>query len=316
VVVEGTIAITDHGWYEFLAAQPGLDEVNFWTPSAHWAFHAEPGSPFFFKLKASYRHAVCGFAHFASFSRLPDYLAWEWFGSKNGCPSLEAMRDRIHGIRDRIAYHSDRASNEIGCILLVQPSFFQPEDWVRGPSDWPPANLRHKKYALELGEGRRIWQECLGRTAETALDAEPIPLLVHEGAPRYGAPQIVQPRLGQGTFRVAVTEAYSRACAVTGEHSLPALEASHIKPFAQSGPHAVRNGILLRADLHRLFDQGYLTITRDHAVEVSQRLRLDYDNGRTYFPLHGRAITLPTSLLDSPATEFLQWHNDNVFRAA
>ena len=48
--MDGTVAITDHGWYEFLLAQGSLDEVNFWTPSAHWGFRGEVGSPFFFKL--------------------------------------------------------------------------------------------------------------------------------------------------------------------------------------------------------------------------------------------------------------------------
>ena len=59
----GTVAITDHGWYEFLAARPDIDEVNFWTPSAHHGFNGGPGAPFFFKLKAEFGHAVCGFAH-------------------------------------------------------------------------------------------------------------------------------------------------------------------------------------------------------------------------------------------------------------
>ena len=91
---------------------------------------------------------------------------------------------------------------------------------------------------------------------------------------------LVRPRLGQGTFRVAVTDAYSRACAVTGEHSLPVLEAAHIRPYALTGPHDINNGLLLRADLHRLFDLGYLTVTPDHALHVSERLKADYDNGR------------------------------------
>jgi putative restriction endonuclease len=68
--MNGTVAITDHGWYEFLLAQGILDEVNFWTPSAHWGFRGEVGAPFFFKLKARYDHAICGFAHFARYSRL------------------------------------------------------------------------------------------------------------------------------------------------------------------------------------------------------------------------------------------------------
>jgi putative restriction endonuclease len=51
-------------------------------------------------------------------------------------------------------------------------------------------------------------------------------------------------------------EAYERACALTGEHSLPALEAAHIIPFALCGPHDVQNGLLLRADLHGLLDRA------------------------------------------------------------
>ena len=114
--VDGTVAITDHGWYEFLLAQNGLDEVNFWTPSAHWGFRGEVGAPFFFKLKARYNHAICGFAYFARYARLPDWLAWETFGIKNGCQTLDAMRDRIGGIRARIDYRAASPSNEIGCI--------------------------------------------------------------------------------------------------------------------------------------------------------------------------------------------------------
>jgi hypothetical protein len=96
--MNGTVAITDHGWYRFLLAQDDLDEVNFWTPSAHWGFRGEVGAPFFFKLKARYDHAICGVAYFARYSRLPDWLAWETFGAKNGCPTLEFMRERIGGM--------------------------------------------------------------------------------------------------------------------------------------------------------------------------------------------------------------------------
>jgi len=133
--MNGTVAITDHGWYRFLLAQDGLDEVNFWTPSAHWGFRGEVGAPFFFKLKARYDHAICGFAYFARYSRLPDWLAWETFGAKNGCPTLESMSERIGGIRARIDYRAQSPSNEIGCILLAQPTFFQPDEWVTGPHD-------------------------------------------------------------------------------------------------------------------------------------------------------------------------------------
>jgi len=91
----------------------------------------------------------------------------------------------------------------------------------------------------------------------------------------YGSPYLVRPRLGQGAFRVLVIDAYQRRCAITGERTLPVLQAAHIKPHASSGPHEVRNGLLLRADLRILFDRGYVTVTPDLRVEVSRRIRED-----------------------------------------
>jgi putative restriction endonuclease len=136
-----------------------------------------------------------------------------------------------------------------------------------------------------------------------------------ERAARYGAPQIVLPRLGQGTFRVATLQAYGRACAVTHEHSLPVLEAAHILPHHVGGPNEVSNGILMRADLHRLFDRGYVTVTPDLVLRVSPRLRKDFDNGRSYYPLDEGRIRIPSSLVDQPSREHLEWHGQNVFLA-
>jgi putative restriction endonuclease len=72
--VIGTIAITDEGWYTFLEARPEVTELNFWTPSARRSFRAPQFSPFLFKLRAPH-NAICGFAYFAHFSKLPDWLA-------------------------------------------------------------------------------------------------------------------------------------------------------------------------------------------------------------------------------------------------
>jgi putative restriction endonuclease len=87
--------------------------------------------------------------------------------------------------------------------------------------------------------------------------------------------EVIRPRLGQGAFRVLVTDAYQRRCAVTGERTLPVLESAHIKPYARSGPHSNNNGLLLRSDLHKLFDLGYITVTGDMRIEVSKRIKLD-----------------------------------------
>ena len=113
----------------------------------------------------------------------------------------------------------------------------------------------------------------------------------------------MRPRLGQGAFRVAVTDAYGRSCAVTREHSLPVLEAAHIRPYALDGAHDVRNGLLLRSDLHRLFDIGYVTVTPELRLEVSPRLRRG---------LRERMVPSVVGLRPDPA--LLQWHAETVYR--
>src|SRR5207247_367969 len=241
-------------------------------------------------------------------SALPDFYAWECFGIANGAESLEALRQRIQRIRQNINYRGVAPITNIGCIAIVKVTFFRREEWVPQPLDWPGPNLRGKRYDIEIGEGARVWQECLARSAKPVTS-------VREERPRFGEPVLIRPRLGQGAFRVAVTDAYGRACAVTGEHSLPVLEAAHIKPYSQSGPHDVSNGLLLRVDLHRLFDQGYVTITPEYRLRVSDRLRADFENGRAYYPFNDQQlVSLPSAGDERPSGEFLRWHNENRFR--
>jgi putative restriction endonuclease len=120
----------------------------------------------------------------------------------------------------------------------------------------------------------------------------------------------VRQRLGQGAFRVLITDVYGRRCAVTGEKALPVLQAAHIRPVTSEGPHRVDNGILLRSDIHTLFDQGYVTVTPEHKFLVSRRLKEDFDNGEPYYPLSGQRTWLPGRYEDQPSREFLEWHGD------
>lgn len=308
--MEGWVAVTHSDWFDFLARQPRREEVNFWSPSDYYAFHGTPGAPFFFKLKTP-RNAIGGFGHVASYSRLPEWLAWECFGEGNGAATLDELKQRLGDLRRRNDLRGTGGPPQIGCIVLVQAVFFRRDEWIPQPKDWAPRNLRYTRYDLEQGEGARIWRECQERAA--ALTPLTIPMAA-ERPDRYGEPVLVRPRLGQGAFRVAVTDAYERACAVTREHSLPVLEAAHIVPYAQGGLHEVSNGLLLRSDLHRLFDLGYLTVTPDLHVEVSPKLRGDYENGRTYYPLHGTEITTPVPAGLGPNRDLLSWHNEHIFR--
>ena len=124
---------------------------------------------------------------------------------------------------------------------------------------------------------------------------------------------VITPRLGQSSFRLAVLDAYGQQCAVTTEHSLPVIEAAHIRPWAVGGTHSIPNGIPLRRDLHRLFDLGYVTVRPDLRLAVSGKLRDDYANGRVYYELDGREIRLPRSRPSVPTVTNLSWHEAEVF---
>jgi putative restriction endonuclease len=111
-----------------------------------------------------------------------------------------------------------------------------------------------------------------------------------------------------------VTDAYERRCVVTNERTLPVLEAAHIKPYSLNGPHEVSNGLLLRSDLHTLFDRGYITVTADKRLRVSGRIHEEFENGRDYYALDGHGIRLPVATNLSPSKELLEWHADTIFR--
>ncbi|MFN3261818.1 MAG: HNH endonuclease [Pikeienuella sp.] len=109
------------------------------------------------------------------------------------------------------------------------------------------------------------------------------------------------------------TDLYARSCAVTQEPTLPALEAAHIRPDAEGGAHGPSNGVLQRREMHSLFDAGYVTITPSLRLEVSPRIREEFDNGTHYFALRGREIDQPTDARWRPDPKALRWHNDKRF---
>jgi putative restriction endonuclease len=314
---KGYIGLTDPDWYRVLSAQPRVDEVNFWQPHGGRAFRAlNPGDPFFFKLRAPHK-AIAGFGFFARYESLPARLAWECFGPMNGAADIDAMLDRIGRLR-RDASPSDRSGQfKIGCIMIAAPVFFPPDEWVRPPTDWARTGIQQgKTYDLAAGEGLRLFTECAARAnrPDHYWNVDRAPELVAADAPRYGNVIPVRPRLGQGLFSLAVRDAYGHACAVTGEHSVPVLEAAHIMPYGQGGQHRVDNGLLLRSDLHRLYDRGYVTVTPDYEFRVGDRLRDEFKNGRSYYEMRGQRIRCPDVATLRPRRELLEWHGREVFR--
>ena len=297
------VGITDYDWFTYLKDSPELDEVNFWQPSGNVAFRAiEPGAPFLFKLHSP-RNYIVGGGFFVKHSIIPMSLAWEAFGNKNGADNYNEFRTR------RYRYKKEEADDSlIGCIILSSPFFFEEDSWIPAPEDWSSSIVKGKTYETVSPIGSMLWREVEARIGLGRFQ------VVREPIARFGREQIVTPRLGQGGFRIIVTDAYNRKCAITAEKTLPALEAAHIKSYSEEGPHEINNGILLRADLHKLFDLGYITITKELKVEVSRKIKEKYENGRDYYAMQGIALrNLPMNNKEYPSLEFIEWHNAQIY---
>lgn len=299
------IAVTDGDWFNTLRQQTDLTEVNFWAPSGRNFQALRPGELFLFKLHAPYNYIVGG-GIFTYANQLPCSLAWKAFGVANGAQTEEEMRSRI--LRLRRENSDNRADFTIGCRILTQPFFFPKADWIPVPKSWSPNIVTLKTYNTGEGEGLALWKAVMERlNLSDYLDQE-------GGQERFGKPQKITPRLGQGAFRILVTDTYERRCAITRERTLPALEAAHIRPFSIGGEHDASNGLLLRSDIHSLFDEGYVTVTKEHRFEVSKKIKEEFDNGREYYKLDGETIFLPKKVSQRPDPDLLQWHNDSCFR--
>jgi putative restriction endonuclease len=277
--------------------------VNFWAPSGVSFRALEPGELFLFKLHAPAR-AIAGGGVFAHANTLPCSLAWEAFGESNGARNLAEMRARIALYR-RIR-PDDRSDFVIGCRILTQPFFLEESDWISVPPSWSKNIVSFKTYTTEDPEGLHLWEAVQHHVRPYG------PGPGFEEA-RYGEPMLIRPRLGQGTFRIMVTDMYSRRCAVTGERTLPAVDAAHIRPYADGGDHETRNGLLLRRDIHSLFDAGYVTVTPEYRFEVSRRIREEFENGRDYYAMHGAIIAVPDRADRQPDRDALVWHNETRF---
>lgn len=304
MAVQLIVAVTDRGWFDHLRARPELTEINFWSPGAAPFKALQPGELFLFKLHAPH-NVIVGGGIFTYANTMPCSLAWQAFGEANGTASFREMRERI--IKYRKPDAADRGDFAIGCRILTQPFFFEEQDWMPVPASWSPNIVTFKTYSTADAEGVALWDAVQQRSVRQPLAGE-----VGDRV-RYGAPVLIRPRLGQATFRIIVTDAYGRRCAVTRERTLPALEAAHIRPYADGGTHDPGNGLLFRRDIHALFDAGYVTVTPALTFEVSRRIKEEFENGRDYYALHGKTLHPPAAANWQPNADALRWHNDERY---
>jgi len=313
--VRGFVGVTDNSWYRLLADRPDLlGEVNFWRPGGGGFQALRPGEPFFFKTHAPHNRVVGG-GFFGGAARLPASEAWDLLGPANGAVSLRLMLDRIAYYR-----REPRASAEdpvIGCIFIRDVTFFPDDLTFDPPPDFSSNVVQGKAY--DMGDERYsryfgdLMQMVLGVAVELDL-TQPW----HRSGPVFGDPRLAPNRLGQQAFKAVVGDTYRWRCAITDAKIRPVLEAAHIRPVSPlyGGENRLDNGLLLRSDVHRMFDLGYLSVDTRYRLRVSSRLRTEFGNGEAFYAKEGEVITLPDRRSDQPNVDFLQWHMNTMFKAS
>lgn len=306
------VGITDWNWYHYLSDN-AFTEVNFWKPSGKPFRALSEGDIFLFKLKAAQGGKIAGGGYFVSATTMPLDWAWKAFGNENGVVNLAQLSDAIE--RYRRSKGTSSGNPTIGCIALTDVVFFDRAEWFDAPGNWNSI-VSGKSFETDEPEGRTLYEQAVIRMIGHDLsDNQPNLPMSFEGdeGNRY-TESVAKHRLGQGSFRMLVADAYERRCAVSGEKTMPVLQAAHIKPYSENGPHQVSNGLLLRSDIHTLFDAGYITVTPDYRVHVSKRINEDYGNGKIYYAYQGKPLTvLPDDISRRPLSEYLTWHNDCVY---
>lgn len=318
--MRAAVGVTDSEWAALLRADDSITEANFWVPSGG-AFRAlQPGEPFLFKTKAPH-NALVGGGFFESFWELRVSEAWTTFGPGNGVASEEELHAKIGTYRERTR-RPHLPDPTIGCVILRNLFFAPPGGEFPQPPDWGRSIMQWKTYDLDSSEGEyvKFAFETLqgGARVDYNWDSDLRGVDLEVDTARFGKPILTAPRLGQGTFRLSVLTAYENRCAITGSRIAPALQAAHIRPYSAGGRHAVSNGLVLRSDVHTLFDRGYLSVDPDYRLRVSPRLRTDFGNGVEFYDREerGEIIRLPGLETQRPDRDALAWRMDKVFLSA
>lgn len=309
--MRGYIGVTDGEWANFLNVS-GCAEVNFWIPSNRPFKALKVGEPFLFKSKYPDNRLIGG-GFFEHATSLRCSEAWNCLGSGNGVPDLPALVRKVNDYRDEPVHDPDPI---IGCIILNDVTFFSSDSCPPGPASFAKNVVSGKGYTLP-SEDTEV-EAAFRLLAMAQVDnATPIDYFHPDTtAEMFGDARLVRPRLGQGGFRASILDAYGRRCAITGHKITPTLQAAHIRPVSEGGQHRVDNGLLLRSDVHTMFDLGFLTVDPNFALRVSPSLRDEFGNGEEFYQREGRVIALPTGSQQQPNREFLEWHGAEVFRAS
>ena len=220
-------------------------------------------------------------------------------------------------IKDLIWVHFALPYSELGAVGRVereakwQPQWGRDAIWIRWDKE---LTEKLKRNPIPLSAYRQVPQ--FSATAAKSRTANVLNRwLVTNRTPAAKSRDVkvrfrtaeVEQRVGQPEFRAELMLAYGNRCAVSGCETPEVLQAAHIQPVKLSGSHSVSNGLLLRADLHNLFDRGLLTVNARYVISIDPEVRRDV----TYRTFHGKKLqVLPEVITKRPSKTLLQKHHE------
>lgn len=286
-------ASTTRSWFDALAALLPA-QVAFWQPTPARPSRIQPGERWYFKELGSPQ--ILGFGEYVGWERLSIGGLFEKYGVATGYVSEAELMAAFHFFGSEYA-----ANTEIGNVIL--------ENFTPFEHPVPLANVGLNDLSVRFVyiDGDDPVAAYVGGMRTNAAVTQ-FELRDPEAAKRAASKRKV--RVGQSAFRRLLMETYGSACAFTGPQLQETLQAAHIQPYVDAESNHVRNGLLLRADIHLLFDLGLLTLTPDLQVQVSKKLK-----GRdpTIECLHGTKAVLKSDLGVQPSPEAIVFHRAEIF---
>lgn len=290
------ISPTDLNWFQQLRTD-GLqgNVINFWTPTPWNISRLKSGDNLYFMLKSPIRK-IGGYGKFVEYKNMKASEAWKAYGRDNGVEDLTHLIARTAGYASKHSKNPVLPNPEIGCILLTEPVFFDNDNFVTDKSlgvNFPNEVVKIKYF----DEQEKIVVQKVDIKVESSFG------LIDSG--KSTRKQLTQKeRKGQASFRKNILHVYNGACAITGIKQKEVLEAAHIQTYINEESNHIQNGICLRVDIHKLFDNGLLGIDSNYRVVISSLLATT-----AYKKIKGKKIKLPKDKSYYPSLKALGYHN-------
>jgi putative restriction endonuclease len=287
------ISPTDIDWFKYLRTKGHNSEINFWTPSPWNVSKLKTGDKLYFMLKSPIRK-IGGFGQFLEYKNMTVNEAWNKYGFKNGCSSKQEFFSRLekYNKSNKKTENVSVENTQIGCIVLSNAEYFDDNQFL----DLENYEIDFSRYIVKI----KYYNEYDPLT-ETKTSVVNEFELVSYTTEKLKKSRLVTERKGQGVFRAKLTEAYSNKCCISNEKTVELLEAAHIQSYLDENSNHVKNGLLLRVDFHKMFDNGLLYINDNYQVFISPQVKSEY-----YQSFNGKTIDLPEEVSLYPSKEALK----------